>query len=149
MLVFPEEPVMPMTARPRHAAHDLAGQGGERLLGVGDDDARHALGGPGDQRGDRTPLDGAGDEVVAVGVLADPGDVEAAGSGLARVGHDGPVDDEGVGVDTGRRDDGTTRGPRDLGERQSDHAAPSPAARRSAAPSSARSSKGCTTPPTS
>ena len=37
------------------------------------------------------------DEVVAVGVLADPGDVEAARAAVARVGRDGAVDDDVVG----------------------------------------------------
>ena len=70
----------------RHAPHDLAGQRGEGLLGVGDHDARHALDRARDQGRDSTPLDGAGHEVVPVGVLATAGDEQPARAGLARVG---------------------------------------------------------------
>jgi hypothetical protein len=131
------------------AAHHLAGQHPERRLGVVDDDAGDPVDRAAHQGRDRAALDGAADEVVAVGVLADPGDVEAALGGLPGVGDDRAVDDDGIRVDAGGDVEAPTGGGGDLGERQRDHAAPSAACRRSASASSSRSSNGCTTPPTS
>ena len=76
-----------------------SGEGGEGLLGVVDDDAPRAGDGARHEGGHRTALDRAADEVVPVGVLAHPGHVEPAGSGLARVGDDGAVDDDVNGVE--------------------------------------------------
>ena len=128
------------------APHDLPGQGGEGVLGVVDDHARDAVHRPRGEHGDGSPGHGIRHEVVAVGLLADPGDVQPAGPGLTRVGDDGAVDDERVRVDAGRRDDGPTDGLRDLGHGERDHSGVPDAARCRAWASSARSSKGCTTP---
>jgi hypothetical protein len=57
--------------------------------------------------GDGTARHGIRDEVVAVGLLADAGDVEAAGACLARVGDDRAVDRRACRVDVGGCDDGT------------------------------------------
>ena len=149
VLVLPEEPVMPTTASPGRAATTPRASSREGLLGVRDDDARDAVDRSVDECRDRPALDGRRDEVVPVGVLADPGDEEPARPGLARVGDDRTVDDHRRRVDPGRGDDRAAGEPRHLRDRQGDHAGTSRAARRIACASSARSSNGWTTPPTS
>ena len=70
------------------APHDLPGQGGEGVLGVVDDHARDAVHRPRGEHGDGSPGHGIRHEVVAVGLLADPGAVQPAGPGRTRVGAD-------------------------------------------------------------
>ena len=135
VVVLPTEPVMPTTRRlaaarlERRLAQPLehdAREVAERLLDVGDDDARqHGAAGADDvARGEheRGPAgDRHGGVVVAVDVLAGQRDEQAAGDVVARVDDDGSADDEGR---VGRRrtaQHATGRG-RDLGRRQGDHA---------------------------
>ena len=133
----------------RGPVDDAAGHGTEGGLHVGDDDLRDALDRTCGERGDGAGRHGRVDVGVAVGVLADPGHVEAARGGLAGVGRDDPVDDDvvrGVGAH-----DPTAREVADLGQGQRDHAAPpepcaAPMAAPRAARTASRSSNGCFTP---
>jgi hypothetical protein len=97
------------------------------------------VGDPGDrargQRGDRTGFLGGADEGVPVGVLADAGDIEAAGPTFTGVGDDGAVDEHpSLGRVGARRaavrvhQDGTG-GPREVVQAQRDHRLPSVIAR--------------------
>ena len=119
---------MPTTATARQrGARPARASGASAACGVVDDDARARLGGPGGERGDgaaaRRPRRRSRGRRRARrhGATNRP-----PRSGLARVGDDGPVDDDVAGRRR-RRDDATAGDPRDLGERQRDHAAPSPA----------------------
>lgn len=99
VLVLPEDPVI-LTTQLRQAVDQGPAQRDEGGLGVLDDDARQPVDGAGGQGGARAALGGLGHVGVPVGVLADAGDVEAAGGGLTGVGDDRAVDDDGrVAVD--------------------------------------------------
>ena len=98
--VLPELPVMPTIAQLGGPVDDAARDGTEGGLHVVDDDLRHALDRARGERGDGAGGHRRVDVGVAVGVLADPGHVEAARGDVAGVGRDDPVDDDVVG---GRR----------------------------------------------
>ena len=131
VLVLPEEPVMPTTASPGTRRPRPPGRASAKASWVS---ATTTHGTPStgslDERRDRPPLDRRRDEVVPVGVLADPGDEEAARPGLARVGDDRTVDDHRRRVDPGRGDDRAAGEPSHLRDGQRDHAGTSRAARR-------------------
>src|SRR5690606_778013 len=114
---------------------------------VVDDDRRDTLDGPGAEDGDGPGGDGGRGVVVPVGELADAGDVEAAGTALARVRADDAVDH-----DSGRvvaAVDLTPGELADVREGQGDHEAPPTAAAASARRTVSRSSNGWITPPIS
>ena len=81
----------------RRPVDDAARDPAERRLDVVDDDAGQLVDRPAGEGGHRPAVAGRARVRVPVGVLADAGDVEGAGAGLAGVGDDGAVDDESPG----------------------------------------------------
>ena len=117
MLVLPEDPVMPMTSRPGTRGRPREPARANACWVSGHDDAGTPSTARATSAATAPLLDRRRGEVVPVGVLADPGDVETAGPGLTGVGDDGSVDDQRAGSTSG----GTTTTPpvdrRDLAQR--------------------------------
>ena len=96
VLVLPAEPVMPTTRQLGRAVDDARGRARPKAAWTSST-TTHGTPSTGRAASAATAprVDAPRDEVVAVGVLADPGDEEAARAGLAGVGDDRAVDDDG------------------------------------------------------
>ena len=128
----------------------LAGEPAEGVAGVLDDDSRPAPGPAASSRAATAPASAAAPTKSWPSTrLADSGHEQPARSGLARVGDDRAVDEHRAGLVLGNADEPAAGDDRDVAEGHRDHRGTASAARRRAARSSSRSSKGWTTPATS